>query len=227
MIAEAMQKVGNEGVITVEEAKGARDRARRRRRHAVRPRLPLALLHHQRRQDEAELEDPYILLHEKKLSSCSRCCRCSKPWCSRAAAAHHRRGRRRRSAGHARRQQAARRPQGRRRQGAGLRRSPQGHAGRHRDPDRRPGDLRRPRHQARERHARHARPRQEGLDRQGQHHHRRRRRQEGRDRGPRAQIRRRSRRPPRTTTRRSCRSVWRSSPAALRSSASAARPKSK
>jgi chaperonin GroEL len=45
-----------------------RDRTRRRRRHAVRPRLPLALLHHQRRQDDAELEDPYILLHEKKLS---------------------------------------------------------------------------------------------------------------------------------------------------------------
>ena len=46
-LAEAMQKVGNEGVITVEEAKTARDRARGRRGHAVRPRLPLALLHHQ------------------------------------------------------------------------------------------------------------------------------------------------------------------------------------
>ena len=51
MIAEAMAKVGNEGVITVEEAKSLRHRARRRRRHAVRPRLHLALLHHQRRQD--------------------------------------------------------------------------------------------------------------------------------------------------------------------------------
>ena len=39
--------------------------------------------------------------------------------------------------------------------------------------------------------------------------------------------RRRSRRPPPTTTRRSCRSVWPSSPAALRSSASAARPRSR
>jgi chaperonin GroEL len=68
MIAEAMQKVGNEGVITVEEAKTARDRTRRRRRHAVRPRLPLALLRHQRREDDAELEDAYILIHEKKLS---------------------------------------------------------------------------------------------------------------------------------------------------------------
>ena len=50
-LADAMKKVGNEGVITVEEAKSARDRARRRRGHAVRPRLHLALLHHQRRQD--------------------------------------------------------------------------------------------------------------------------------------------------------------------------------
>ena len=44
---------------------------------------------------------------------------------------------------------------------------------------------RRPRHQARERHDRHARPRQEGDDRQGEHHDRQRRRQEGRHRGAR------------------------------------------
>ena len=50
-LAEAMKKVGNEGVITVEEAKSLGDRARRGRRHAVRPRLHLALLRHQRRQD--------------------------------------------------------------------------------------------------------------------------------------------------------------------------------
>ena len=52
---------------------------------------------------------------------------------------------------------------------------------------------------------------------------RRRRRREVRDRGPgRANPRARSRTPPRTTTRRSCRSGWRSSPAVLRSSVSAA-----
>ena len=39
------------------------------------------------------------------------------------------------------------------RQSPGLRRSPQGHARRHRHPHRRPGHLRRPRHQARKRHA--------------------------------------------------------------------------
>ena len=51
MIAEAMEKVGKEGVITVEEAKSMETELRRRRRHAVRPRLHLALLHHQCRKD--------------------------------------------------------------------------------------------------------------------------------------------------------------------------------
>ena len=49
MIAEAMEKVGKEGVITVEEAKSLETELERRRGHAVRPRLHLALLHHQRR----------------------------------------------------------------------------------------------------------------------------------------------------------------------------------
>ncbi len=46
MIAEAMEKVGKEGVITVEEAKSMETHARRGRGHAVRPRLPLAVLRH-------------------------------------------------------------------------------------------------------------------------------------------------------------------------------------
>ncbi len=50
-LAKAMEKVGNEGVITVRRGQEPRDRTRRGRRHAVRPRLYLALLHHQRRQD--------------------------------------------------------------------------------------------------------------------------------------------------------------------------------
>ena len=49
IIAEAMDKVGKEGVITVEEAKGLETDARGRRGHAVRPRLPLALLRHRSR----------------------------------------------------------------------------------------------------------------------------------------------------------------------------------
>ena len=42
LIAEAMEKVGKDGVITVEESKSAGDRPGRGRGHAVRPRLPLA-----------------------------------------------------------------------------------------------------------------------------------------------------------------------------------------
>jgi chaperonin GroEL len=47
LIAKAMDKVGKEGVITVEEGLGPGQRARRRRGHAVRPRLPVAVLHQQ------------------------------------------------------------------------------------------------------------------------------------------------------------------------------------
>src|ERR1700724_1432070 len=69
MLAEAMKKVGNEGVITVEEAKSLEteldvvegmqfDRGYL---------SPYFITHAEKM--VAELEDPYILLHEKKLSS--------------------------------------------------------------------------------------------------------------------------------------------------------------
>ena len=44
IIAEAMEKVGKDGVITVEEAKGIETDPGGRRGNAVRPRLPLAVL---------------------------------------------------------------------------------------------------------------------------------------------------------------------------------------
>jgi chaperonin GroEL len=74
------------------------------------------------------------------------------------SAADYRRRRRRRSARDPRGQQTAWWPESCCREGPRLRRPPQGDAGRHGDPDRRPGDLRRPRHQAGERHAEHAGP---------------------------------------------------------------------
>src|SRR5271170_2402689 len=68
-VADAMQKVGNEGVITVEEAKSLEteldvvegmqfDRGYL---------SPYFITNHEKML--AELEDPYILIHEKKLSS--------------------------------------------------------------------------------------------------------------------------------------------------------------
>ena len=69
MISDAMQKVGNEGVITVEEAKSLEteldvvegmqfDRGYL---------SPYFITNHEKM--VAELEDPYLLIHEKKLSS--------------------------------------------------------------------------------------------------------------------------------------------------------------
>ncbi len=47
MIAEVMEKVGKDGVITVEESKGLKFETEYRRWHAARPRLRLALLRHE------------------------------------------------------------------------------------------------------------------------------------------------------------------------------------
>ena len=69
MIAEAMEKVGKEGVITVEEAQGAGDHARCGRGHAVRPRLSLVLLRDRSERMEVVLENAYVLIYEKKISN--------------------------------------------------------------------------------------------------------------------------------------------------------------
>jgi len=68
MIAQAMQKVGNEGVITVEEAKGLETEldvveGMQFDRGYI---SPYFITNAEKMQ--VELEDPYILLHEKKLS---------------------------------------------------------------------------------------------------------------------------------------------------------------
>ena len=153
MLAEAMEKVGKEGVITVEESKTAEttldvvegmqfDRGYLSPYFVTDP-----------ERMEVVLEDAYILISEKKISNMKdllpvleAIARSQKPL------AHHRRGHRGRGARDARRQQAPRHAPLRGRQGAGLRRPPQGDAQGHRRPHRRSGHRRGARPQARERH---------------------------------------------------------------------------
>ena len=136
MIAKAMQKVGNEGVITVEEAKSLESELEvvegmQFDRGYISPYFITNV-----EKMVAELESPYILIYEKKLSGFAAA---SAParigGAIGQAVAHHRRGRRGRGTRHPRGQQAARRPEGCRSQGARLRRSPQGHAAGHRRAD--------------------------------------------------------------------------------------------
>ena len=71
MIADAMQKVGNEGVITVEEAKSLETELDvvEGMQFCILLAIssPYCITNHEKM--VAELEDPYILIHEKKLSS--------------------------------------------------------------------------------------------------------------------------------------------------------------
>ena len=156
-----MQKVGNEGVITVEEAKTAETELEvvegmQFDRGYLSPYFVTNA-------DKmvADLEDAYILLHEKKLSNLQAMLpileavvQTSKPLVIISEDVE----------GEALATLVVNKLRGGLKiaavQGPGLRRSPQGHAGRHRHPHRWPGHFRRPRHQARERRPQHARPRQ-------------------------------------------------------------------
>ena len=137
-LADAMKKVGNEGVITVEEAKSLETELEvvegmQFDRGYISPYFVTNA-----DKMRVEMEDPYILIYEKKLSALQELLPLLEAVVQAAqAAAHHCRGRRGRGARHAGRQQAARRPESRGRQGARLRRSPQGDARGHRDPHRR------------------------------------------------------------------------------------------
>ena len=183
MIAKAMQKVGNEGVITVEEAKTAEteldvvegmqfDRGYL---------SPYFITNAEKM--IAELDDAYILIHEKKLSSLQpmlpvleAVVQSGKPLVIIAEDIE----------GEALATLVVNKLRGGLKVAAvkapGLWRSPQGDARRHRHPHGRPDDRRRPRHQARERDPRDARQGQARPHREGKHHRHQRLRQEGRHR---------------------------------------------
>src|SRR3984957_1079841 len=175
-LADAMKKVGNEGVITVEEAKSLETELEvvegmQFDRGYISPYFVTNA-----DKMRVEMEDAYVLISEKKLSQLNELlplleavAQSGKPLVIIAEDVE----------GEALATLVVHRLR------AGLRRSPQGHAAGHRDPDRRSSGLGRSRHQARERHAQHARPRQEDDDRQGEHHDRQRCRQEGRHRSTR------------------------------------------
>ena len=138
MIAKAMQKVGNEGVITVEEAKSFESELEvvegmQFDRGYI---SPYFITNAEKMM--AELESPYILIYEKKLSNMQSLLplleavvQAGKPLLG------DRRGRRGRGPCHPRSQQAARRLEGRGRQGPRIWRPAQSDAAGYRRADRR------------------------------------------------------------------------------------------
>ncbi len=125
IIAEAMDKVGKDGVITVEEAKTLETSLEVVEGMQFDRGYLSAYFVTDPERMEVVLENPVILIHEKKISAMKDLL----PLLEQVAqaepsAAHHRGGPRRRRAGDARRQQAPGHAPGRGGQGAGLRRPP-------------------------------------------------------------------------------------------------------
>jgi chaperonin GroEL len=154
LIADAMEKVGKDGVITVEEAKGLETTLETvEGMQFDRGYLSPYFVTDPERM-EAILDDPMILIHDKKISNMKDLLPGAREGRPDGPAPHdHRRGHRGRGACHPRGQQAARNAQGLCREGAWFRRSPQGHAPGHLCPDRWTGHLRGDGLQAREHRA--------------------------------------------------------------------------
>ena len=184
-LADAFEKVGTDGVITVEEGKAFETTV-----DVVegmqfdRGYLSPHFVTDQERM-EVVLEDAYVLIYEEKISTptkliplLEKMAKANKPL---LIIAEDIEGEAlatlvvNKLRGH---------PQGRGGQGAGLRRSPQGDAGRYRRPHRRQGDLQGPGPRPGEHPALRPGPRQEDHDRQREHHDRRGSRHPRRNQGP-------------------------------------------
>ena len=141
-IAEVMEKVGKDGVITVEESRGLKFETELTEGMQFDRGYISAYFVTNADRMEAVLDEPYILITDKKISALSDLLPVLEKFLQVSKNLRdHRRGCGRRGAGDAGGQPAARRDQRGRRQGARLRRPPQGNAARHRHPDRRPGHL--------------------------------------------------------------------------------------
>jgi chaperonin GroEL len=179
-LADALERVGKDGVITVEEGKKSETEVEFVDGMQFDKGYISPYFINRTSDMDCVMEDCFLLLHEKKISSIrdlipilEKTGQTGKPLLIIC------RGRGRGSPDAAGGQQTAGRAERVRRQGAGLRRPPQGHAGRHRDPDRWHVDQRRPGDAVGEHRTVAPGPCQESHGRQGQHDDRRRRRRAG------------------------------------------------
>jgi len=173
-IAEAMEKVGKEGVITVEDGKSLNDELDIvEGMQFDRGYLSPYFINNPDKQ-VAVHENPFVLLCDKKISNIrdllpvlEQVAKAGRPLVIVAedieGEAH----------GDPGRQQHPRHPEDRCSESPGLRRPSQGHAGRHRHPDRWPGDRRRSRPDPGKGLAERTGPGQAYRSRQGKHHHHR------------------------------------------------------